>query len=51
MVVYKQYNQQQLDNTTTGLHVHDFADYLEAWDKRSVNNEAKLLLYKRSEIW
>ncbi|HNP22972.1 MAG TPA: alpha/beta hydrolase [Panacibacter sp.] len=36
MVVYKQYNRQQLDNQYNNrLHVHDFADYLEAWDKRS----------------
>lgn len=36
MNIYKQYNRQQLDNQYNNrLHVPDFADYLEAWDKRS----------------
>ncbi|MEP6847118.1 MAG: alpha/beta hydrolase [Panacibacter sp.] len=37
MIIYKQYNQEQLNNQYNNrLHVPDFADYLERWDKRSI---------------
>lgn len=36
MIIYKQYNQEQLDNQYNNrLHVPDFATYLERWDKLS----------------
>ena len=36
MIIYKQYNQQQLDNQYNNrLHVPDFASYLERWDTLS----------------
>jgi arylformamidase len=36
MIIYKQYNQEELDNQYNNrLHVPDFATYLERWDKLS----------------
>jgi arylformamidase len=42
MIIYKQYNQEQLDNQYNNrLHVPDFATYLERWDKLSEATRAK----------
>lgn len=42
MIIYKQYNQEQLDSQYNNrLHVPDFATYLERWDKRSEATRAK----------
>lgn len=47
MILYKQYNQEQLNNQYNNrLHVPDFADYLEAWDKRSAEAREKYAFVK-----
>jgi arylformamidase len=47
MIIYKQYNQEQLDNQYNNrLHVPDFATYLERWDARSEATREKYAFIK-----
>jgi len=47
MIIYKQYNQEQLDNQYNNrLHVPDFATYLERWDERSAATREKYAFIK-----
>jgi hypothetical protein len=43
MIIYKQYNQEQLNNR---LQVPDFAMYYERWDKRSAETREKYAFIK-----
>lgn len=50
MIIYKQYNQQQLNNQYNNrLHVPDFATWLEHWDKRSAATREKHAFIKDLE--
>jgi arylformamidase len=47
MFVYKEYDQQSLDNQyNTRLHVPDYADYFERWEQLSRETEQKLPVIK-----
>lgn len=47
MIIYKQYNQDQLDNQYNNrLHVPDFAAYIERWDKLSEATRTKYAFIK-----
>ena len=47
MFVYKEYDQESLDNQyNTRLHVPEFADYFERWEKLSRETEQNLPVTK-----
>lgn len=50
MILYKQYNREQLNNQYNNrLHVPEFADYLDDWDKRSAATREKHAFIKDME--